>query len=99
MKKFLAYSILFILVLCLCFFVSCSDSKAEENIATVQNGYLGEYTDITIKALFSKYYGQSYDEETWEGGSTDEGKDLVQVCFHDSEDIHDDVSIQFTMMD
>lgn len=99
MKKFLAYSILFILVLCLCFFVSCSDSKAEENIATVQNGYLGEYTDITIKALFSKYYGQSYDEETWEGGSTDEGKDLVQVCFHDSEDIHDDVTIQFTMLD
>lgn len=33
-----------------------SESGTEKNIATVQNGYLGEYTDLTVKEILDSNY-------------------------------------------
>ena len=77
----------------------CSLFDDTDYVPIVQNGYLGEYTDITVKDLLSSYYSNRYDEETWGGGPTDEGKEIVEVKFTDSEEIFKDVTIQFSMFD
>ena len=77
-----------------------SDSEQQgANIETVQKGYLGEYTDIAVKDLLGGHYSlYSYDEETWDSGTTEDGKEIVQVTYHDEDDILEDVNIQFTML-
>lgn len=75
-----------------------SKPTVEENIAIVQNGYLGDFTDVTINALFHYTYGDAYETEKWDGGETDSGKDLVEVRFFDTGKESDGVAVQFTML-
>lgn len=77
------------------------DSPGPDYISIVQNGYLGEYTDVAVKDLLSRYYISiiGYDEETWDGGTTDSGKEIVEVKYQDNDGNWDDTTIQFTMLD
>lgn len=77
----------------------CSTSDDTDYIPIVQNGYLGEYTDMTVQDLLSGHYGSLRDEETWDGGTADDGKEIVQVTYKDTNGDKEDVTIQFTMLD
>lgn len=101
MKKAHLVLMSLLLILTAAILPGCGSDHSEANIAAVQNGYLGEFTDITVKDLFSGYYTgtMSYDEETWDGGTTDSGKEIVQVTFRDTEGDFKDVNMQFTMLD
>ena len=75
------------------------DNPGSDYVTVVQNGYLGEYTDITVKNLLSGHYSLLYDKEAWDGGTTDSGKEIVEVKYQDSNGDWGDVTIQFTMLD
>ena len=67
-------------------------------VETVQTGYLGEYTDITVQELFDGYYQTMLGcESAWDGGETEEEKQIVQVTY--SSENMDSTTIQFTMLD
>lgn len=75
-----------------------SESGTEKNIATVQNGYLGEYTDLTVKEILDSNYGVMYEASLWDGGTTDSGETIVQVkYFYEGNGIEPAI-IRFSMM-
>lgn len=83
---------------CSSIFSGQTDSEVEDNISLIQNGYFGEYTDITVKEILDSYYGMLYENEEWDGGTTDSGAVLVQVRYYDSGMEDDATTIQFTML-
>lgn len=76
-----------------------SDDPIDEAISTVQNGYLGEYTDITVKDILDGTYCSFYESSDWNGGTTDSGDIIVEVKYYDETEKEDGVTIQFTMLD
>ena len=77
---------------------STGEDSSFDTIAIVQNGYLGEYTDITVKEILDSYYGMLYENEEWDGGTTDSGTVIVQARYY-AEGMEDDaMTIQFTML-
>lgn len=77
---------------------SISASEHEKAVALVQNGYLGEYTDTTVKEIFDTYYGMLYENSSWESGTTDSGTTIVQVRYYDKSIESEETTIQFTML-
>lgn len=73
-----------------------SFSDTPEWVSTVQNGYLGEYTDITVYELLSTYRS-FYENEVWDGGTTDAGTKIAEVRFT-SPQSDDSTTIQFQML-
>lgn len=73
------------------------EDEATAALSTVQNGYLGEYTDMTVEELLDTYYELFYEQSTWDSGVTDDGKILVQVEYSGSS--MDSTTIQFSMLD
>lgn len=71
--------------------------ETEVALSTVRNGYLGEYTDMTVEQVLDTYYENFYAESIWDSGVTDEGKIIVQVEYSDS--ALDTTTIQFSMLD
>ena len=71
-------------------------SDTPEWVSTVQNGYLGEYTDITVYELLSTYRS-FYENEVWDGGTTDAGTKIAEVRFT-SPQSEDSTTIQFQML-
>lgn len=67
-------------------------------ISTVKNGFLGEYTDITIGELLNSWYGIYYDETGWDGGTTDDGEIIVEFQAQ-AKEYYDPVCIRFIMYD
>lgn len=67
-------------------------------IATVQNGYLGEYTDLTVKEILDSCYGVWYEKNAWDGGTTDAGNMIVEVRYFNEQYKTDPTIIQFTML-
>ena len=75
-----------------------TDSEEKNYTSLVQNGYLGEYTDITVKEILDSFYGMLYEHEEWDSGETDSGSIIVQARYYD-EDMEDNATtIQFTML-
>lgn len=70
----------------------------DEAISTVQNGYLGEYTDLMVKDILDASYGLMYENSDWNGGTTNSGDMLVEVKYYDAAEKEDGVTIQFTML-
>ena len=69
-------------------------------ISTVQNGYLGEYTDMTVKEVLDSYYGLLYQAEgEWTSGENADvdGVTVVQVEY--SSELLGTATLQFTMLD
>ena len=75
-----------------------SGNSTPDTIAIVQNGYLGEYTDISVKEILDSYYGMLYENEEWDGGTTDSGSVIVQAKYFDEGMEEDATTIQFTML-
>lgn len=73
-----------------------SFSDTPEWVSTVQNGYLGEYTDITVYELLSTYRS-FYENEVWDGGTTDAGTKIAEVRFTGPQS-DDSTTIQFQML-
>lgn len=96
MKKIQIIFVPLLMLLVMLMFAGCDST---DYVPVVQNGYLGEYTDMTVKEFFSGYYGKEYDEETWGGGVTDDGKEIVEVKFSDKSEDKEDAVIQFEMLD
>lgn len=79
-------------------FSGLPDVEAENNVALVQNGYLGQYTDITVQEILDSNYGMLYENEEWESGATDSGEVIVQVKYYNEGMEDDATTIQFTML-
>lgn len=71
-------------------------SDTPEWVSTVQNGYLGEYTDVTVYELLGNYR-IFYENEVWDGGTTNTGNQIVQARFS-SPQSDDSATIQFQML-
>lgn len=99
MAKKYFLGLIFVLSISVLLLGGCSVFNDTDYISLVQNGYLGEYTDMAVKKFFSYYYGERYDEESWDGGTTDAGEEIVEVTYKDTEGALEDVTIQFTMLD
>ncbi len=65
-------------------------------VSTVQNGYLGEFTDMTVYELLGNYRAY-YDNEIWDGGTTDDGDRITEVRFTNSQAL-ESATIQFNML-
>lgn len=76
------------------FDISLADTP--EWVATVQNGYLGEFTDVTVYDLLD-YHRIFFEKEVWDGGTTDSGEQIAEVRFT-SQQSSDSATIQFTML-
>lgn len=77
---------------------SCSNETDGKYIELVQNGFLGEYTDISISELLAEHFGSVYSEEAWEAAKGDTGKVAVRAQYkNEGED--DGVIFEFTMLD
>lgn len=62
----------------------------------MQNGYLGEFTDMTVYELLGNYRSY-YDNEVWGGGTTDDGSRITEVYFSNLQS-SDSTTIQFEML-
>lgn len=85
-------------VACSSLFSGQTDSEEVNYISLVQNGYLGEYTDITVKEILDSHYGMLYENEEWDSGETDSGSIIVQARYYDEGMEEDATTIQFTML-
>ncbi|MBQ7148984.1 MAG: hypothetical protein IJR96_09565 [Pseudobutyrivibrio sp.] len=79
-----------------------SDSSSSNNryVETVQNGYLGEFTDVTVKDVLTKYLSPFYENIEWEVGTSNDNEVMVQLTASGSDkDLgFDDTIIQFTFL-
>lgn len=78
-------------------FIIISSGGSTDYVSTVKNGYLGEYTDVTVSELLEDYYGASYDDLKWEGGTTDDGEHIV--AFYAESETMEPTKFQFKMYD
>ena len=73
-------------------------TSTDTYIETVQNGYLGEFTDMTVQELLSSYYEDQLGcTAEWDGGENDDGQQIVEVIYTD--ETVGDTTIQFIMLD
>lgn len=73
-------------------------TSTDTYIETVQNGYLGEFTDMTVQELLGSYYEDLLDcTAEWDGGENDDSQQIVEVKYTD--ETVGDTTIQFKMLD
>lgn len=106
-KKLVLLVIGAFLLLCIAVAAMDDDSGSSTNgkkdieayISLVKNGYLGEYTDITIEKLLENYYGTVYGADiSWDGGTTEDGE-IIVAAHVDSKNLGMESRIQFKMHD
>ena len=69
-------------------------------ISTVQNGYLGEYTDMTVKEVLDSYYGLLYQAEgEWISGENADAEGIIMVQVEYSSELLGTATLQFTLLD
>lgn len=73
-----------------------SRSSTPAWVDTVRNGYLGEFTDMTVSDLLW-CFRDFYEKETWDGGTTKEGKRIAEVRFYNPNE-DDSATVQFEML-
>lgn len=70
------------------------------DIRSVQNSYLGEYTDVTVLDLFDGYYcALGYPKGEWTSGIAESGHHLVDLKYADIDEMLDTVQFQFWILD
>ena len=74
-----------------------AERRISEVIRLVQNGYLGEYTDITVKEILDANYSY-YGKNVWDGGTTEAGRTIVQAKYYDKKNGMEPTIIQFEML-
>lgn len=101
-KKFIVGGIVAVLIL-IAVIIGVSNGKTgststDTYIETVQNGYLGEFTDMTVQELLGSYYEDLLGcTAEWDGGENDDGQQIVEVKYTD--ETVGDITIQFKMLD
>ena len=68
-------------------------------IITVQNGYLGEYTDMTVREMLDGYYSLYEGESRWISGESEDQEGLLIVQAQYTSDLLGTATIQFSMLD
>lgn len=68
-------------------------------IVTVQNGYLGEYTDMTVREMLDGYYSLYEGESRWISGESEDQEGLLIVQAQYTSDLLGTATIQFSMLD
>lgn len=63
----------------------------------VKEGYLGEYTDVTINEVLNYYYGEMYDNLYWEQGTLKDSGGRVVDFYATQGNGLEDTSIQFEL--
>ena len=88
-----------VVVVALIVIAALRGGKDSSEIFTVRNGYLGEYTDMTVDEILDGYYSGllGYEPGDWDSGVTDSGKTIVQAEYINEE--LGSVAIQFSMLD
>lgn len=75
-------------------------SGTASEISTVQNGYLGEYTDMTVKEVLDSYYGLLYQAEgEWISGENADAEGVIMVQVEYSSELLGTATLQFTLLD
>ncbi len=101
-KKFIVGGIVAVLIL-IAVIIGVSNGKTgststDTYIETVQNGYLGEFTDMTVQELLGSYYEDLLGcTAEWDGGENDDGQQIVEVKYTD--ETVGDTTIQFKILD
>lgn len=95
----LIIGILGVIIVAFIVIVALFGNQGPPEISTVKNGYLGEYTDMSVAQVLDGYYrsGLGYEAGTWDCGVTDDGTTIVQVEY--THETLDSVTIQFFMLD
>lgn len=78
-------------------FIIINLGGSQDYISTVKNGYLGEYTDVTVSELLEGYYGVFDEDIKWDSGTTDSGENIV--AFYTESEGMGTTKIQFKMYD
>ena len=74
-------------------------SGGDSPIVTVQNGYLGEYTNMTVREMLDGYYGLYEGESRWISGESEDQEGLLIVQAQYTSDLLGTATIQFSMLD
>lgn len=75
-------------------------SGTASEISTVQNGYLGEYTDMTVKEVLDRYYGLLYQAAgEWISGENADAEGVIMVQVEYSSELLGTATLQFTLLD
>lgn len=75
-------------------------SGTASEISPVQNGYLGEYTDMTVKEVLDSYYGLLYQAEgEWISGENADAEGVIMVQVEYSSELLGTATLQFTLLD
>ena len=69
------------------------------DIAMVQSGYLGEYTDVPVQELLWFLYSNVSDSQEWEGFICDDGYPIVQVTYSRNDEPDSPAIFQFSIAD
>ena len=102
-KKFIIGGIVAVVLILIAAIVGTSggntgSTSTDTYIETVQNGYLGEFTDMTVQELLSSCYEDQLGcTAEWDGGENDDGQQIVEVKYTD--ETVGDTTIQFKMLD
>lgn len=102
-KKFIISGIVAVVLILIAVMIGTSggntgSTSTDTYIETVQNGYLGEFTDMTVQELLSSYYEDQLGcTAEWDGGENDDGQQIVEVKYTD--ETVGDTTIQFKMLD
>ena len=102
-KKFIIGGIVAVVLILIAVMIGTSGgdtgtTSTDTYIETVQNGYLGEFTDMTVQELLSSYYEDQLGcTAEWDGGENDDGQQIVEVKYTD--ETVGDTTIQFKMLD
>ena len=102
-KKFIIGGIVAVVLILIAVMIGTSGgntgtTSTDTYIETVQNGYLGEFTDMTVQELLSSYYEDLLGcTAEWDGGENDDGQQIVEVKYTD--ETVGDTTIQFKMLD
>lgn len=91
----IAITVIIVVVLVMIFGVGTASE-----ISTVQNGYLGEYTDMTVKEVLDSYYGLIYQAEgEWISGENADAEGVIMVQVEYSSELLGTTTLQFTLLD
>ena len=93
--------ILYLIAITLLFSMCGTEEEYDpaSDIAMVQSGYLGEYTDVPVQELLWFLYSNVSDSQEWEGFICDDGYPIVQVTYSRNDAPDSPAIFQFSIAD
>lgn len=93
--------ILYLIAIALLFSMCGTEEEYDpaSDIAMVQSGYLGEYTDVPVQELLWFLYSNVSDSQEWEGFICDDGYPIVQVTYSRNDEPDSPAIFQFSIAD